>query len=128
MKPKRRYLRHLILWGGIIAVVGFVVWRTIATWTTSWPQTDSEIVGSRVVRADVPIGSYRSVVILYRGEYHLRYSVNSKDYFLWTKSMWMDQDPRFVAEKMKSYEGQQSRYLIRYNPRNPAEAVAQRAP
>jgi hypothetical protein len=29
---------------------------------------------------------------------------------------------------MKSYEGQQSRYLIRYNPRNPAEAVAQRAP
>lgn len=116
--------RHLILCGIVLALVGFIVWRTIATSTIRWPQIGAEIVGSRVIRGDVPLGSER-VAVMYKGEYHLRYSVESHDYYLWVGAGWMDQDRQFVADKVVAYEVSPRRYVVRYNPRNPAEAVAQ---
>ncbi len=62
---------------------------------------------------------------MYKGEYHLRYSVESHDYYLWVGAGWMDQDRQFVADKVVAYEVSPRRYVVRYNPRNPAEAVAQ---
>jgi hypothetical protein len=60
----------------------------------SWPEARCTVAGSRVIRADVA-DSFRAIV-LYRGEYQLRYSVGGQDYYLWASSGWADPDRAFV--------------------------------
>jgi len=121
---KRRRVRQLILLTLLVAAVALLAYLAIAGRTSSWPETSCSIANSRVVRADRAIGSYRSVVVLYRGELQLRYTVRGREYFIWADSGWVDQDQGFVEDKMASAIEGRCEYNIRYNPRNPAEAVA----
>jgi uncharacterized membrane protein len=50
--------------------------------TEGWSETDCTVAGSRVVR-DVAAPVRSHVVVLYKGEYHLRYTVRGKDYYVW---------------------------------------------
>ena len=116
--------KHFVLWITVFSVIALLGYLVFSSRTSHWPKTGCQIVGERVVRADAPIGPYRSIVVLYRGEYHLRYRVNSRDYFLWVSSGWTDKDRQFVEDRMLSSEADGCRYHIRYNPANPGEAVA----
>lgn len=118
--------RHVLLGAVAFGIAALFVYLGFSSRTSTWPETNCNVMGKRVVRADAPIGPYRSIVVLYRGEYHLRYTVDSRDYFLWVSSGWVDKDPQFVQDKMSSDEQAGCRYQIRYNPSNPAEAVASR--
>ena len=75
------------------------------------------------MRADMPIGPYRSIVVLYKGELQLRYVVQGHDYFLWADSGWVDQDKSFVEQKTRSAVGNGCEYHIKYDPQRPSEAV-----
>lgn len=104
------------------AVVGVFVYLVIVGRTDSWPTTDCTIVESRVVRDDGPYGPMGSVMVLYKGEYQLRYHVNDQDYRTWVNAGWEDKDPKFVESKV-SYLPESCPYIVRYNPKNPAETV-----
>lgn len=94
--------------------------------TDDWPETNCVFAGSRVVRDVVPPAPVRShVIVLYRGEYRLRYTVEDRDYFVWASSGWADPDQRFVEAKM-DYTPEHCNFRIRYNPAHPSEAFAVR--
>lgn len=117
----RHLVVTLLLMAGIIALLTYLA---VSGGTGSWPEAPCTIVASRVVRADMPIGSYRSVVILYRGELQLRYIVGRHEYFLWADLGWVDEDRSFVQDKTALAEQEDCKYRVRYNPQNPAEAIA----
>lgn len=88
--------------------------------TSSWREADCTVTGSRVVRADVA-DSFRATV-LYKGEYHVRYSVGGHDYYQWANSGWADPDREFVQAKIDSLP-ETCDFQVRYNPLHPSEAV-----
>jgi hypothetical protein len=81
------------------------------------------LAGSRVVRADVA-DSFRAIV-MYRGEYQLRYVVGGREYYVWANSGWSDVDKQFVEAKVNSLAGSCD-FRVRYNPSRPSEAIASR--
>lgn len=92
--------------------------------TERWRETDCVLVGTRVVKEVVPPAPVRShVVIMYRGEYRLRYTVGGNDYYVWASSGWADPEERFVEAKMDALP-ERCYFRIRYNPARPSEAVA----
>ena len=103
-------------------VVGVLVYVGSAGSTKGWPQTEAVIAGSRVVREDVPVGSYGSVTPLYRGEYQLRYQVRGSNYYVWVSAGWADKDRTFVEDKLSYADS--CRYRIRYNPVRPSQSFA----
>jgi hypothetical protein len=91
--------------------------------TDSWPEIGCSFAGSRVVRdyvADDP-----RAIMLYRGEYRLRYTVGAQEYFVWAKSGWADLDRQFIQDKIDSVP-KRCNFRVRYNPRHPSEAIAVR--
>jgi hypothetical protein len=62
-------------------------------------------------------------VILYRGEYRLRYIVNGQEYFTWAEARWLVESKELAAEKVGELPPS-GMFRLQYNPRNPAEAVA----
>lgn len=120
----QRHLRRSILLAMLAGVIGLVIYLAVTGRTGFWPAAPCSIVNRRVVRADVPLGGYRSVVILYRGQFQLRYVVGDREYFIWADTSWVDDDPAFIESKLDSYSESRCEYHVRYNPRNPAEAVA----
>lgn len=107
----------------LVLLVGVAAWLLIGGSTKSWLAADCSVVSSRVVRADGPYGLHGAVIVMYRAEYQLRYSVAGKDYLIWTNAGWMDKDRHFVEGKVENLP-QQCPAQVRYNPKNPAEAVA----
>lgn len=91
--------------------------------TASWPETDCIVDSSRVVRENVA-DSFRNIT-LYRGEYRLRYIVRGREYHIWANSGWSDSDHQFVQDKVDAIPDH-CNFRIRYNPANPAQAVAGR--
>jgi hypothetical protein len=91
--------------------------------TDSWPETDCTVVGDRVVRDDVA-DSHRAIV-MYKGEYRLRYTVGAQEYFVWANSGWADVDRQFIQDKVDSLPDRCD-FHVRYNPRRPSEAIAVR--
>jgi hypothetical protein len=91
--------------------------------TDAWPETRCTVAGSRVIRADVA-DSFRAIV-LYKGEYHLRYSVGGHDYYVWANSGWADPDREFVQSKI-DYLPDTCEFRVRYNPVRPSDAIAVR--
>ena len=90
--------------------------------TERWPETDCAFAGSRVVKDVVPPAPVRShVIVLYKGEYRLRYSVGGQDYYVWASSGWADPEKQFVETKME-YLPEHCDFRIRYNPARPSEA------
>jgi hypothetical protein len=91
--------------------------------TKGWPETDCSIAGSRVVRDVVPNPPVNShLVVLYRGEYQLRYTVEGKDFYTWVSSGPSDAEKEFVEAKMDKLPDR-CNFRIRYNPNRPSEAV-----
>ena len=88
--------------------------------TEGWPETGCTIAGSRVVR-DVAAPVRSHVVVLYIGEYQLRYTVRGKDYYIWASAGWSDPEKQFVEAKM-DYLPDHCNFRIRYNPVRPSEA------
>ena len=115
---------HLFLGVAAFGIAALLMYLGFSSRTSTWQETNCNVIGKRVVRADAPIGPYQSIVILYRGEYHLRYTVNSHDYFMWVSSGWVDKDPQFVEDKMAADDQGTCRYSLRYSPSNPSEAVS----
>ena len=93
--------RHVLLGAVAFGIAALFVYLGFSSRTSTWPETNCNVMGKRVVRADAPIGPYRSIVVLYRGEYHLRYTVDSRDYFLWVSSGWVDKDPNLSKTRCR---------------------------
>jgi hypothetical protein len=62
---------------------------------------------------------------MYRGEYELEYTVDGKNYFIWTDAGWLDQNKEFVQEKVEVLP-KRCEFAVRYNPIAPSEATALR--
>ncbi len=65
----------------------------------------------------------RQPVILYRGEYRLRYTVNGQQYFTWADAGWINESKELAEEKIMALPPS-CMFRVQYNPRHPAEAVA----
>lgn len=100
-----------------------VVYLNHAGNTDSWPGTSCTVAGTRVVRADVA-DSFR-VIVMYRGEYRLRYTVRGREYYIWANSGWADVDKQFVQDRVDA-RTDHCDFLVRYNPTHPSDAVAVR--
>src|SRR4051812_403635 len=102
-RKTRRHDRRL-KWGIVILLVSTAIGSTVylihAGNTDSWPETSCTVAGDRVVRENVA-DSFRAIV-MYRGEYRLRYVVGEREYFLWANSGWSDVDRQFVQDKVDS--------------------------
>ena len=108
-----------------LVAMALLVYLGIKGSTRLWPETGCTISGSRVIRTVIRAGPHGAPVPMYRGEYQLRYQVRGHIYFVWAESTWLDTDREFVEGKVSSYASGPCEYLVRYNPVNPAEAVAQ---
>jgi len=111
---------------GFVLISGFVIlalylFKTGST--SSWPEADCSITGSRVIRTVA--GEAGRAIISYKGQYHLRYVVGGHEYYLWTNSGWFDADEKFVQEKVETLPSR-CEFRIRYNPEKPSDSVAER--
>lgn len=91
--------------------------------TDSWPETTCTVDSSRVMRENVA-DSFRNTT-LYRGQYRLRYSVGGREYYVWANAGWSDANRQFVQDRVGALPDQ-CNFRVRYNPVNPAEAIADR--
>src|SRR5260370_22859306 len=91
--------------------------------TDSWPETGCTFAGGRVVRYDVADSS--RAIVMYRGEYRLRYTVNHHEYYVWAKSGWADVDRQFIQDKVDNPPAKCD-FSVRYNALHPSEALAVR--
>jgi len=57
---------------------------------------------------------------MYVGECSVKYTVGDKQYSVWLASGYLDQDPKFIEDKMQACRV--SRYAIHYNPQNAADS------
>jgi hypothetical protein len=115
--------RSQILGGTVLAVALVLVGAFVlhSGSTRLWPEAHCVVAGSRVIRADVA-DSFRAIV-LYKGEYQLRYSVDGRDYYVWVSSGWADPDKEFVRSKV-DYLPETCDFRVRYNPLHPSDAIA----
>jgi hypothetical protein len=118
-KKRNRCIALLLLCGA----VGSGLYLVHLGNTDSWPETGCAVVGNRIVRNDVA-DSHRAIV-MYRGEYRLRYTVSGQEYYVWANSGWADVDRQFIQDKV-DYLPDTCDFRIRYNPRRPSEAIAVR--
>src|SRR5581483_2838324 len=129
MRPNHmRHGHRLKFIGWLIAfgTVALLIYGVIAGNTDSWPVAkDCTIVDSRVVRYYVAYGR-ENVLPLYRGEYDVRYTVNGREYDIWTFSGYMDKDQWFVKDLVRVSEQERCDFHIRYNPKNPQDALVTR--
>jgi len=71
------------------------------------------------------VADSHQAIVMYRGEYRLRYTVSGQDYFVWANSGWSDVDKQFIQDKV-TFLPDTCGFRIRYNPRHPSEAIAVR--
>src|SRR5260370_13418390 len=116
-KKRNRWIALLLL----CAAVGSGMYLVHLGNIDSWPETGCAVVGNRIVRNDVA-DSYRAIV-MYRGEYRLRYTVSGHEYYVWANSGWTDVDRQFIQDKV-DYLPDTCDFRFRYNPRRPSEAIA----
>jgi hypothetical protein len=98
--------------------VGIYIHRSRST--RFWPKTECTVVDSRVVRAD--FADSTGDLILFKGEYQLRYAVEGREYFVWEFSGWMDSNKQFIQGKVDVLP-KRCDFDLRYNPHDPQEAV-----
>src|SRR5208337_1152061 len=103
--------------------LGLVIYLVRVGSTDSWPEANCTVAGSRVVRA-VVADSFRAIV-MYKGEYQLRYVVGGHEYYVWANSGWADVDKQFVQARLDSLPAH-CEFRVRYNPSRPSESVAVR--
>src|ERR1700674_2946062 len=93
-KKRNRWIALLLLCGAVASGIYLVHLGN----TDSWPETGCTVVGHRIVRNDVA-DSHRAIV-MYRGEYRLRYTVSGQEYDVWANSGWSDVDKQFIQDKV----------------------------
>jgi hypothetical protein len=120
-KRRNRYWKWGIAIVLVSAALGSAVYLIHAGNTDSWPETSCTVAGNRVVRENVA-DSFRAIV-MYRGEYRLRYAVGGHEYDVWANSGWSDVDQQFVQDKVDS-QSDRCDFRVRYNPNRPSDAVA----
>src|ERR1700722_1532656 len=91
--------------------------------TDSWPETGCTVTSSRVVKDYLDPG--RRAIALYKVEYELRYTVGTRNYYIWAKSGTADVDQRIIQDRASSLRDECD-FRIRYNPSRPSEGVAVR--
>jgi len=116
-------LRRGIIASLLSVAIGLGVYAVHSGSTDSWPEVDCTVTGSRVVRADLQ-DSFRFTV-MYKGQYHLRYTVGGHEYYVWANSSWSDPDKQFVQSKVDSLPSH-CEFGVRYNPNRPSESVVVR--
>ena len=117
----RALMRGLLVFV-VVAAFGYFAYRVYASRTSGWPETrDCTVIGSRAVRTMV--GGFRYPLIAWEGEYHLQYTVDGKQYFLWTPGSAIDPDKAIVEHKLSDLP-LDCRFRVQYNPRDPSESVA----
>jgi len=119
-KHRNKYQRRLAsaLIGGVLI---FGIYLVHLGNTDTWQETGCAVVGSRVIPEGVQ--SERHIVMIYRGQYQLRYTVAERDYFIWVDSEWSDEVKEFVQSKVEHLPEKCS-FRIRYNPLQPAQGIA----
>jgi hypothetical protein len=114
---QKRWFALVLLGGAVASGIYFVHLGN----TDSWPETGCTVAGGRVVRDDVADSS--RAIVMYRGEYQLRYTVNEQEYYVWAKSGWADVDRQFIQDKVDNPPAKCD-FTVRYNPRHPSDALA----
>jgi len=117
----RKHLHKLVGLTFAAAILGLVSYLVYAGRTDSWPKAGCTISGSRVIRYDAS-DSWRDI-IMYRGQFQLQYEVDGRNYYTWADAGWLDKDKDFVQQKVASLP-ERCDFSVRYNPKNPSEAVA----
>lgn len=123
-RESQRYqkrLKWLFVGISLIALLGGVIYMFRFGNTDNWPQASCSIVGSRVVRDVVSFESSRAIV-MYRGEYRVRYTVGGQNYYIWVSGGPSDGDRSFVEASVNRLPDE-CYFKIRYNRGNPSEAV-----
>jgi hypothetical protein len=116
---KRKH-QDLLPWALFMGLLAIGIYLINFKNTSSWQETRCVVAGSRVIPADAR--GKRNVVI-YRGQYQLRYTVNERDYYVWADSEWEASLKEFVQNKM-DHLPEHCNFRVRYNPQQPAEAIA----
>ena len=83
-----------------------------------WEQTTGTPVGLRVTQS-MPRGPR-----FYYGECLVEYKVGEKSYKIWAAAGLADRDMHYVADQLTACPIE--RYVVYYNPRKPADAMARR--
>ena len=60
---------------------------------------------------------------LYKGQYELRYTVAGQNYFVYTTATYPDRDKILIQDRVAVLP-KDCQYRVRYNPKNPSEALA----
>ena len=127
-KRKHESLRTAAGFVCLGVVISALIYAGNAGSTEWWPEARScSVVGSRVVVAGVTGDSVKDPVVIYRGEYHIRYVAKGKAYFLWAESEFIDSDKMYVEERLKDLSID-CPVRVQYNPHNPAESVTHLLP
>lgn len=84
----------------------------------NWPAIAGTATRTRVVKET----SNRMPYIMFRGECLVEYSVRGKFFSLWTPAGPTDPDENWVRDRMEVCPV--ARFVVQYNPKNPAHAIA----
>ncbi len=124
----------LKLIGGPVETVGWLVFGLFLFGTATfiilffvlprtpqkWPVVPANVVDARVLKKIVGSGSPKPLIV-YDADVQLRYSVNGRDYLLWTNAGVVDSDAEWVRQHIP-----QAGFTVRYDPEHPEHAEAYR--
>lgn len=117
-KSERRWIALALICG----VIGVAIYLFYAGNTDKWPETECTVTGDRVVRDPFVVLSHR-VIVMYKGEFQLKYTVAGRNYYVWAPAGVSDPDQGFVKSAVHCVPDH-CNFRIRYNPDNPSVAFA----
>jgi hypothetical protein len=104
---------------GILLAFAASIWRSNRQAT--WPEVKGRPTATRIVRW---AGSPYFPHTMYAGQCSIDYVVQGKHYSTWANSEYMDQDARFISDRMNTCPS--THFAVHYNPKDPSDAVAER--
>jgi hypothetical protein len=117
--PATENLGWLTLGVSIIALLIGAVFLALPSRSQKWPSVPATIIDVRVVSDVLGVEGARRTPV-YRGEVLLQYSVSGNSHTLWTDAGF-DRDPEWLSQDIRIRA-----YSVRYNPKHPEEARAER--
>lgn len=91
----------------------------------NWPTVEAKVVDVRIMNNRVYPWGEGPTFIQYEAEYKLRYLVNNNTYEMWTGSG-IQKRTRNEAASEAAHDRRDAHYLVRYNPKHPSNAEAER--
>ena len=119
MKPKTRKTKGVLGVFALLLFLGMLAYLDGSGRTDSWQEVSYLVVDSRAVSL---IAYGRPEVVLWKGQDLLQYEVNGRRYSVWADAVNWNEDRIFVEYGLAN--DRQRGYTVRFNPANPAEAVA----